>query len=745
MAVLVREVRELPRYFVKLPFNPSSRDQVLKYLESQGHQAGRHRKTQRETVDADTIEKLARQTGDPVYEKLLLIRDYSKNKGTYIDGIIAVLGEDGRVHTLFTHRPSTLRFSSVSPNLQNIPDPESRLGRLIRSCFVARPGWRLIEVDLSGIEAVETGWFCRDPNYIRFAAYIHSLVTAHILNIPFSWEWSMGDMHAFSEEIKKKHKKTRDAVKRGVHLCLTGEHEVLTPRGWTRLDELQPGTEVAQWHMSGKIDFAVPSHITDEAYEGPMLSFEGRGLQVVMTPTHRVPYTTPGRRAFGVAQAQYLPRSARIPVCGRYDGPLAFTPEVALAVAAQADGSKGTYPAYHVFHFTKRRKIERMRSILAGVGARYTEGECYCHPGGRRFRVKYDLGLWLTPGGFNLPRLMELSLDGKKQFLDEVMLWDGSTHHNPKQNGHKRVSYGQVRRHAVLAFQTIAHLAGTQSLVRPRQSNQEGRSPFWVGSLNRRTLAREAVRREVHHSGRVYCVTVPTGFFLVRYKDTISVTGNTNYGGSPRMMNMAHPEVFTTIKAAEAVQEAYFVVAPRIRPWHWEVRERANDKKYLGGRDGSMWDHPFGYRHWFWSVFDYQRLRRSEHDAGRQDHFMLYGKPYRRTLGKDGKACVAFYPQSTTAGVVTEALLRLFDPEHESYIGEAGEGETPLRAQIHDSLLLEVPDAQVERVIAMVMRELTRPILQQPLPAEWGMGAHLTPMAEVKVGRNWARMRGVAA
>ncbi len=102
------------------------------------------------STDADTLEYLS--SLHPVAERVLEYRKLTKLKSTYIDGLLAALGSDGRVHTRFNQTvASTGRISSAEPNLQNIP-VRTALGREIRKAFVASPGNLLIGGDYSQIE-----------------------------------------------------------------------------------------------------------------------------------------------------------------------------------------------------------------------------------------------------------------------------------------------------------------------------------------------------------------------------------------------------------------------------------------------------------------------------------------------------------------------------------------------------------------------------------------------------------------
>jgi len=95
--------------------------------------------------------------------------------------------------------------------------------------------------------------------------------------------------------------------------------------------------------------------------------------------------------------------------------------------------------------------------------------------------------------------------------------------------------------------------------------------------------------------------------------------------------------------------------------------------------------------------------------------------------------------------VLKRSIRALFTtPDHPSYIGDQYYGRTPFRAPIHDSLLLEVPHHAWDRVCEKVFREMQRPVLEQPLPAVWGLGSHLQIGVEAKAGTNWLEMEKIS-
>jgi uracil-DNA glycosylase family 4 len=230
------------------------------------------------------------------------------------------------------------------------------------------------------------------------------------------------------------------------------------------------------------------------------------------------------------------------------------------------------------------------------------------------------------------------------------------------------------------------------------------------------------------------------------------------YGLSVPGMVLQFPEFFPTQTVAEKYAALYRQLSPNAIPWHRACRERAFDKKYLGGPGDvtkDRWAHPFGFKHWFWSVYQYKKITAAQYwkalsvcrrkgipdDAAPLKE--MNGNYFKIALGEDGKRCIAFMPQSITAGKLQEVMLRLFDPESPSYLGTIANGLTPLYAPIHDSLLLNIPTRVFDLVAEVVFREMQRPFEQMPCPEEWGFGPYLsTPVSAKtgKVGASWAEL-----
>ena len=167
-------------------FNPNSPKQLGEMLfDTLGLPHGK--KTQRGwSTDAETLEALRDY---PLVEDILQYRAYQKLNSTYVEGLLKVIGEDGRIHTRFNQTEArTGRLSSDNPNLQNIPI-RTELGSQLRAYFIAKPGCVLVDADYSQIELRILAHVTGDEhmqNAFRSGEDIHRSTAAKIYGIPQS-------------------------------------------------------------------------------------------------------------------------------------------------------------------------------------------------------------------------------------------------------------------------------------------------------------------------------------------------------------------------------------------------------------------------------------------------------------------------------------------------------------------------------------------------------------------------------
>jgi DNA polymerase-1 len=134
------------------------------------------------STDASVLAKL--EDAHPLVEKLLRYRELEKLRGTYVDGYLPLIADDGRIHAHFNQIAATTgRLSSDNPNMQNIPI-RSETGRTIRKAFTTDPGWTFVVADYSQIELRVLAHLSRDPGLLEaFAGEgqdIHTATAARV-------------------------------------------------------------------------------------------------------------------------------------------------------------------------------------------------------------------------------------------------------------------------------------------------------------------------------------------------------------------------------------------------------------------------------------------------------------------------------------------------------------------------------------------------------------------------------------
>ena len=133
---------------------------------------------------ADVLEKL--KDKHPIIPEILEYRMLTKLYTTYIEGLIDMIMDDGKIHTIYTQTLTrTGRLSSIEPNLQNIPI-RHEYGKLIRKAFVPSPNSLIVSSDYSQIELRILAHVAHIPQLIQAfqeGADIHSKTASDIFKV----------------------------------------------------------------------------------------------------------------------------------------------------------------------------------------------------------------------------------------------------------------------------------------------------------------------------------------------------------------------------------------------------------------------------------------------------------------------------------------------------------------------------------------------------------------------------------
>lgn len=115
------------------------------------------------STDDSVLKDLALK-GDEVADQLLIIRECSKIKDTYYEGLLALRFPDDNIYPNLNHcATKTGRLSATNPNLQNQTDTGD-----VKRAYVSRYGLdgRILELDYSQLEMVALAYLANDTTLI---------------------------------------------------------------------------------------------------------------------------------------------------------------------------------------------------------------------------------------------------------------------------------------------------------------------------------------------------------------------------------------------------------------------------------------------------------------------------------------------------------------------------------------------------------------------------------------------------
>lgn len=314
-----------------------------------------------------------------------------------------------------------------------------------------------------------------------------------------------------------------------VWVCYAPDTEVLTPWGWVAFWHLQPGQPVAQYALDGSVSFVVPSDYQEFAYDGPLVHVRADFCDLLVTPDHRMLVRGGARHdQWRVKPASALRQQEQIPVAGCLQGSdVSPTPNQARLLAAYlGDGCREQRCQRRSWNAKKPRKIARLKLLLERLGIPYRSGSIPSAPGWTQTVLMATDAPWLETF---VPRkvlgweALQWTVDARRAFLDELRHWDGDS------TGRKGLRFFTAKQYEADIVSALAAVTNMGAIVRrearvPRPSQQ----PQFVVNLKDCTIRSVAYRPRLVENpfGIVMCVTVPSGFLVVRREGKVVISGN---------------------------------------------------------------------------------------------------------------------------------------------------------------------------------------------------------------------------
>lgn len=343
-----------------------------------------------------------------------------------------------------------------------------------------------------------------------------------------SCSWGIGLADSFRQQSKKCSNGTG---------CVLPDTLILTRQGWIKISDLVDYTDIAQWDkLTGKIQF-LPAKLYVTDFDGQLIQSKSTTHNITYTPQHTIP--TIIRNKYVDIKANYLYRikEHKIPNGGAYLSNNTYNTSITTAmlrliVAVQADGSFDS-PTYIRLAFKKKRKIQRLLD-LAAINNLNSFKEISASPGYRRFIIcGYEANyiynfLQDSTKTFSYDNLFKLNYEQLNAFLDELKYWDAHIRG-------RSFWYFTTNKTNAYIVATIAHLCNKSATVNIKYDNDDG-----YGNGNNKILYTVNIKprnylltakqhfKLIPYTGKVYCAITETGYFLVKKKRTIVITGNTN-------------------------------------------------------------------------------------------------------------------------------------------------------------------------------------------------------------------------
>lgn len=297
------------------------------------------------------------------------------------------------------------------------------------------------------------------------------------------------------------------------------ETELLTPSGWVNLGDICVGDMVAQFD-NGRIEFAPVQHVIEPYYADVI-----KARRIEATLNHDIVYRNERSSEWKKEKWERVLEKciSFIPVGGKYEarGLPISDDYIRYLVWVQADGhyawrrSNYTGIVHQLgieFHFSKKRKVDRLIEILESIDQRYSFNER--SDGTYSIRI-HDCNASLRTEEYLENKcfswkFLDMNDHQREVFLRELIYADGSIQNN---------SYFSTKQQNYDVVSAVAALHNLRCL-----QTTTGNSTALAFSNSNLTVPRDT--EKAMRNTLVSCVTVPSGAILIRQYGQPKVVGN---------------------------------------------------------------------------------------------------------------------------------------------------------------------------------------------------------------------------
>lgn len=332
--------------------------------------------------------------------------------------------------------------------------------------------------------------------------------------------------------------------------CYIEGTKVLTNNGFKDFREIDKNIDLlAQVDQYNNTTFTDQYELVVNNYSGELYCLKGKKrdllLNLKVTPNHRmvIEKTKGDKRYNNKKWAGYteivnaedlnLHRDNRIPINTNIIGNKHLSFEDMLRIAYQADGRKSKPSHKLSFHFSKKRKVQRLTWILDNLKLTYSlnitkQGTTKIYvENALKYKIE-NFNEWID--------LAKIDSQWGSEFIHELSHWDGS-------RNKKNIFYSSCNYSNIEYVQAIASISNYKTSLNIRK--EDGKKDLYrlTFSHTKFTLGESLSIFKESYDGKVYCAVVPNGRLIVKYNDTVSVCGNTRRGEFAAYLDISHGDI----------------------------------------------------------------------------------------------------------------------------------------------------------------------------------------------------------
>lgn len=345
-------------------------------------------------------------------------------------------------------------------------------------------------------------------------------------------------------------------------LCVDEDTDVLTKDGWKKIPDVTTEDYVACWDKDWSITFQKPQ-ATIKSYHGEAIEISGRGKKLYFSENHRLPLKVASKQSPSYGQVKdvlakdykashyynwitggngvgkgHLSAEERVYIAIEANGHLAWDKND-VGTRSDPDGERQKkwsnrygseeYRYTYVVHLYKTRKIERLKELLEESGLRHQitkQSDGYC-----------DFNIWTNKECKHFKNCFDISMPSEKalEFIEELVFWDGT--HSKGQtswftNKKEEADFVQAIAAQCNVLATVIAVNRIGNLRKGEWTTPYDRLTYAVNlhSIHNEYCTRELKPKRVKWGKEMYCLTVPTSYFVARRDGMVFVTGNCHLG-----------------------------------------------------------------------------------------------------------------------------------------------------------------------------------------------------------------------